>query len=341
MAGIDDADDAAAVSEMLATVNEMLAKKPVVKRAAKKAVANRKVATKAVAATASASMPTNVTIVEKDAIESASTPATVESAAPTPVVETPMVETPVVETDRVDEVVEPSAVSAAQPIFIDAEAALASDIDLSFLPNFDATTVPETLVVKRMRVATRVLFAVVGALVVVGLVLWAKANGPAASNAAGATVAVSASPSAASAALTTAPTASATPTYTPTTVASATATPTKTPTATPTATAATTSASTTVAGHTPPLQVVAQYTSTGAAIYWKAPTSTAELTGYTLQTSVNGATWAVIAKVPATKESVSVTKTNSSGWTSFRVSSVYSDGKSVAGKAFGLPGLYS
>ena len=49
----------------------------------------------------------------------------------------------------------------------------------------------------------------------------------------------------------------------------------------------------------------------------------------------------LIATIPATQLSLDVTEKDTVGWTSFKISAVYSDGKTVAGKIFGLPGQYS
>ncbi len=49
----------------------------------------------------------------------------------------------------------------------------------------------------------------------------------------------------------------------------------------------------------------------------------------------------MIATVPATQLSLDVAEGDTDGWSSFKVSAVYSDGAVVAGKVFGLPGQYS
>ena len=106
--------------------------------------------------------------------------------------------------------------------------------------------------------------------------------------------------------------------------------------ATPTESAAATSAA-----HLAPEAIVAHYTSSGATIFWKAPTPADQLTNYNIEISISAGPWKLISTVPASQMSLDVTKVNSKGWTSFRVSTVYSDGQIVGGKVFGLPGNYS
>ncbi|TRZ84984.1 MAG: hypothetical protein D4R83_07655 [Streptomycetaceae bacterium] len=106
------------------------------------------------------------------------------------------------------------------------------------------------------------------------------------------------------------------------------------PSETPAATVATVEA---------PGGIVAHYTATGATVFWKAPSAVEGLTGYTVELSVNNGAWKVAATVPATQLSLDITKSESTKgtWTSVRVSSVYSDSQTAAGKVFGLPGLFS
>ncbi len=154
--------------------------------------------------------------------------------------------------------------------------------------------------------SNRVIFAVVVGIILLGLIVWAKGqNSNSASKA----------------------------TTTPT--ATATSTPSVTPTPTPSDTAETLTA------HEAPQGVVAHYTSTGATIFWKAPTALQGLSGYNVEISVSNGPWKLISTVPATQLSLDVTKENGNGWTSFKVSSVYTDSETVAAKAFGLPGTYS
>ena len=154
--------------------------------------------------------------------------------------------------------------------------------------------------------SNRVIFAVVVGIILLGLIVWAKGhNSNSASKA------------------TTTPTATSTPT------------PSVTPTPTPSDTAETLTA------HEAPQGVVAHYTTTGATIFWKAPTALHGLSGYNIEISVSNGPWKLISTVPATQLSLDVTKQNGNGWTSFKVSSVYTDSETIAAKSFGLPGTYS
>jgi hypothetical protein len=105
------------------------------------------------------------------------------------------------------------------------------------------------------------------------------------------------------------------------------------------ATAAATS--TADATHAAPEGIVAHYTSTGATIFWKAPAGVSGLTNYNVEIASNGGAWKLISTVPASQLSLDITKGDTTGWCSFRVSAVYSDGKVVGGKVFGLPGQYA
>ncbi len=153
--------------------------------------------------------------------------------------------------------------------------------------------------------SNRVIFAVVVGIILLGLIVWAKGHN------------------------------SNSTTTKPTTTPTATATPSDTPTPTPSDTAQTLTA------HEPPQGVVAHYTTSGATIFWKAPTALTGLSGYNVEISVSNGPWKLISTVPATQLSLDVTKENGNGWTSFKVSSVYTDSQTVAAKAFGLPGTYS
>ncbi len=164
--------------------------------------------------------------------------------------------------------------------------------------------------IKKPGASGRVVFAVVVGIVILGLIVWAKGNN-----------------SDSTAKPTPSPTASTTPT------SSMTDTPSPTPSASDT--------SAVLAAHEAPQGVVAHYTSTGATIFWKAPSATDGLTGYNIEISVSNGPWKLISTVPLAQMSLDVKKENASGWTSFKVSSVYADSMTVAAKAFGLPGTYS
>ena len=94
-------------------------------------------------------------------------------------------------------------------------------------------------------------------------------------------------------------------------------------------------------GGSEPVGIVAQYTATGATIFWKAPVDGAKVANYNVEIRSNGGAWKLISTVPATQFSLDITKGDTSGWCSFRVSSVLEDGTVVGGKVFGLPGQYA
>lgn len=159
---------------------------------------------------------------------------------------------------------------------------------------------------KKQGASGRVVFAVVVGIILLGLIVWAKGHNSNSS-------------------------AKATPT------ATASVTPTESPTPEPSASDTTVA----IANHEAPQGVVAHYTSTGATIYWKAPSAVDGLSGYNVEISVSNGPWKLISTVPAAQLSLPVKKVSSSGWTSFRVSSVYTDSETSSAKAFGLPGTYS
>jgi hypothetical protein len=162
--------------------------------------------------------------------------------------------------------------------------------------------------VKKQGASARVVFAVVVGIVVLGLIVWGQSNSSKEDDAVK-------------------------PTPTPSVSSTPTATPEVTVTPTPTAVI--------ISSHEAPLGVVAQYTPTGATIFWKVPNAAEGLTGYNVEISLSSGPWKLISTVPASQHYLDVTKENTSGWTSFRVSSVYSDGEATPAKAFGLPGTYS
>lgn len=75
-------------------------------------------------------------------------------------------------------------------------------------------------------------------------------------------------------------------------------------------------------------------------ITWKAPAASAGLTGYKVEIRVNRGEWVVKSEVPADQLSIDFSKTDSSGETSFRVSSIYSDGQEAVGNTFGFSGVF-
>ena len=119
---------------------------------------------------------------------------------------------------------------------------------------------------------------------------------------------------------------------------SASETPSETPAETPAGTTAM------LAAHEAPGKVVANYTDGSAkakaVITWSAPAATEGLTGYNVEISIAGGAFKIIATVPATVLAQDISKTSSEAWTSFKVSSVYSDSEVTAAKAFGLTGTW-
>jgi hypothetical protein len=75
-------------------------------------------------------------------------------------------------------------------------------------------------------------------------------------------------------------------------------------------------------------------------ITWKAPTATAGLTGYKFEVRSGMGEWKESGILPADQLSIEFTKGSIDGSTSFRVSSVYSDGQSASAKAFGFSGQF-
>ena len=75
-------------------------------------------------------------------------------------------------------------------------------------------------------------------------------------------------------------------------------------------------------------------------ITWNAPTATAGLTGYKFEVRSGMGEWKESGILPADQLSIEFTKGSTDGSTSFRVSSVYSDGQSAAAKAFGFSGQF-
>ncbi len=90
-----------------------------------------------------------------------------------------------------------------------------------------------------------------------------------------------------------------------------------------------------------PTKFVALNSAEGLKLRWIAPTAVDGLTGYNVEIRANGAgEWTVIATVPADQLTQNVTKASDSGWTQFRISSVYSDGQTASATAFGIPGEF-
>jgi len=91
-----------------------------------------------------------------------------------------------------------------------------------------------------------------------------------------------------------------------------------------------------------PSKFVALKSAEGLTLRWVAPTATDGLTGYNVEIRANGkGDWNVIATVPADQLTQSVTKSDATGWTQFRVTSVYSDGQTASATVFGIPGVFA
>jgi cellulase/cellobiase CelA1 len=75
--------------------------------------------------------------------------------------------------------------------------------------------------------------------------------------------------------------------------------------------------------------------------------SSTGIANYNVEISVNGGAWKLISTLPASQLSIDVTKSAATGWSSFRVSAVYSDGQTILGttvlnkSAFGLSGQFN
>ena len=98
------------------------------------------------------------------------------------------------------------------------------------------------------------------------------------------------------------------------------------------------------ASYDAPTGIVAQYTNSeksAATIFWKAPASTDGITGYAIQIQRNGGAREDLSSTPSTQFTLDITKSETSGWTSFIVQTVYADGQVVDGKVFGLPGQWN
>jgi hypothetical protein len=76
-------------------------------------------------------------------------------------------------------------------------------------------------------------------------------------------------------------------------------------------------------------------------ITWRSPAATSGLTGYKFETRSGMGEWTEAGTFPATQLSVELTKGSADGSTSFRVSSVYSDGQIATAKAFGFAGQFA
>jgi hypothetical protein len=89
-----------------------------------------------------------------------------------------------------------------------------------------------------------------------------------------------------------------------------------------------------------PLGIVAHYTADGATIFWNATTAADGLKGYSVEVSSNGGAFSELATVGADVTKYDISKSDTNGWMSFKISAVYNDGQKAEGKVFGLPGQY-
>jgi hypothetical protein len=91
-----------------------------------------------------------------------------------------------------------------------------------------------------------------------------------------------------------------------------------------------------------PTKFVALSSAEGLKLRWVAPTAVDGLTGYNVEIRAQGTgDWTIIATVPADQLTQDVTKASDTGWTQFRVSSVYSDGQTASATVFGIPGEFN
>ena len=91
-----------------------------------------------------------------------------------------------------------------------------------------------------------------------------------------------------------------------------------------------------------PTKFVALNSPDGLKLRWVAPTALDGLTGYNVEVRAKGAgDWMTIATVPVNQLTQNVTKSSDTGWTQFRVSSVYSDGQIASSAVFGIPGEFN
>ena len=130
---------------------------------------------------------------------------------------------------------------------------------------------------------------------------------------------------------------------TPTPSVSQSAEPTESATAEPTesATAEPTESAVPVVAVEAPSKFVALNSTDGLKLRWVAPSAVDGLTGYNVEVRANGVgDWMTIATVPVDQLTQNVTKSSDTGWTQFRVSSVYSDGQIASSSIFGIPGEF-
>ena len=166
-----------------------------------------------------------------------------------------------------------------------------------------APVAPKPVATPKQGTSGRVVIAVVAGIVLLGAIVWSQSNKSDDDSAAPAP-SVSAAPSE-----------SATPSETETTSGEA------------------------VASVEAPTNFIGTKSADGYTLRWGVPAATAGLTGFNVEIRPNGTgDWVTIATVSPTQTSQAVTRTDPSGWTQFRVTSVYSDGQTASAKVFGFSG---
>ena len=292
-----------------APVKKVAAKKAPVKKVAVKKAAVKKVAAKRVAKSAPVE-------------NAADTPAFIKSGVTKKVVAKKTVAKKAVAKKVAKKVVAPLVIPAIVPapvVFISSETPLAPvAYSAKPAPTVVTSVTPKAPVPAQKSSSRVVLWVIIGVVAIAALVV-ARDHKPGRNNSDRPSTAV----------MTPIPSATPTDTSSPTAMA-------------PAPSSAPTGASTTPSTSEPaPVGIVAHYTSTGATIFWSPAAGAIGLTTYNVAAAANGGAFKLIATIPATQLSLDVTERDTVGWTSFKISAVYSDGKTVAGKIFGLPGQYS
>ena len=167
------------------------------------------------------------------------------------------------------------------------------------------TVAPKPVAAPKQNTSNRVVFLVIAGIVILAAIVWSKSGSESDDMA------------------------------TPTPSISQSAEPTESATAEPTESAAA------VVAVEAPSKFVALSSPDGLKLRWAAPMAVDGLTGYNVELRANGAgDWMVIATVPVDQLTQNVTKSSGTGWTQFRVSSVYSDGQIASSAVFGIPGEF-
>ena len=131
------------------------------------------------------------------------------------------------------------------------------------------------------------------------------------------------------------------PAPTATATASESAAPEVSATATPDASAPATESVTEIAA---PTRFIGNWKDSGKSVMvitWNAPSAMAGLTGYKFEVRSGAGQWEEAGFLPVDQSSIEFTKGSTDGSTSFRISSIYSDGRSAAADAFGFAGQFA